>query len=280
MTLVEETIPYGDHPLQVFKSFSIKPPSPNDLIPIFIHGGAWRDPNNTEQDADHLFRSLLNHPTISNLPISVAFSLNYRLSPEFKIYDQTLDVLLALKYITSKYSVENLVFIGHSAGAFLSLYLNIHLNLVSELRKPFKILSMIFSEGIYDIRTLIDEYPSYNFFVEDTFGTDKESWDKYSAISSKYKLTISNNNHEKYKADPDSNLNFDGEISILHSYSDELLSFNQTSILLNHLRKSGIKTNLYIDDFGKHDDVFKSDYLVKIVLSSIESLTERFIKNL
>lgn len=152
------------HTLDLWLPSSISGPEPVIFI-VYIHGGAWSDPLQDKAEGT----SLLNYIATSNFltpKIKVACaSLNYRLSTAdngVEHPDHMNDVLTALDFLRRNYDLQNCVLVGHSAGATLAV------QVFHEFRR--QVLGMILFNGIYDLESLVDEYPDYNGFVSAAFG--------------------------------------------------------------------------------------------------------------
>lgn len=152
------------HTLDLWLPSSISGTEPVIFI-VYIHGGAWSDPLQDKVEG----ASLLNHISSRTYPghkIKIACaSLNYRLStPEndVKHPDHMNDVLTALEFLKRNYDLQNCLLLGHSAGATLAV------QVFHEFRR--QVLGMILFNGIYDLESLVDEYPDYNGFVTAAFG--------------------------------------------------------------------------------------------------------------
>ncbi|GAA5877411.1 hypothetical protein JCM1840_006092 [Sporobolomyces johnsonii] len=199
---------------------------------VWIHGGAWRS-ESKEDFTDTLVPSLVRH---THLPVAV---LEYRLAPADPHPAQILDVLAGLSLLSSpelltlengsaRWSRQSLVLAGHSAGAFMAAEL--------VLRPPpsaspsfavpravrQSISSVICVDGIYDLPELLDEYPSYHYFVDDAFGTDA----KILAAESPARWDL-------YDDDAARKVRF----LVLHSKEDELLSLRQPQVFVRRLKE-------------------------------------------
>ncbi|CCH42328.1 putative kynurenine formamidase [Wickerhamomyces ciferrii] len=202
---------------------------------IFIHGGAWRDPNNTHHDIDQLLKYLPQNISI--------WSIDYRLSPQVKHPVHEQDVILALEkihqLIEEKHgSIEGrkISLMGHSAGVSLAL------RTFDQVPK-LKINKLILLDGIYDLTKLIEEYPDYQGFVNEAF-------DNYQDVSF---LT----------SDQLNNVN----IHVFQSYNDELLSKTQTEWFLDQLHQKGIDYTYTLGNFGKHEDVYQNEKIASYITS-------------
>lgn len=220
---------------------------------VFIHGGAWIDKNNTPNDFAELSQHILNltnaHPSFS------MYAIEYRLSPEAKHPDHIVDVIDNLAQLIAQEHIEELTILGHSVGATLAWQLlsstpcleklNTHIsadkyqNLRNVLRRCYLV------DGIYSLTHLLEEYPSYDYFISQAFLTVQDYDDPRSST-----LIIP------------SNL----EIHVIHSYEDELLSPRQSNYLCQVLQDHKQPYYCNWDHFGKHNDVYSSTKLAQYIL--------------
>lgn len=220
-----EQFHYGDHERQRLTCYDHAPNS--EKIPlIFIHGGAWKDPRNTDNDSGELFGFLPD-----DIPL---FSIDYRLTPEVKYPKHNNDVLSAIRFILGAHPYEKIKLAGHSAGA------TIILSILGELGDVVDEVFLL--DGIFDLSELVDEYPSYREFVS-------EAHDNYQSINAL--------NLQIYKSDI--------KFSIIHSYQDELLSLRQTKWLIKQLEESQRAYTLTVGNFGEHEEVYRNKKVADII---------------
>jgi len=223
-----EQFNYNDHERQRLSCYDHTPNSDKTPL-IFIHGGAWRDPRNSNNDANGL-ATYLPH----DVPL---FSIDYRLSPEVKHPKHNQDVLSAIQFILKAYPYEKIKLAGHSVGA------TIILSILSKLKHIVDEVFLI--DGIYDLKELVTEYPSYETFVADA--------------------------HEDYKVVKPLQLSDYGDyirFNIIYSYKDELLSIKQTKWLINQLESKKFPYTLHVSDLGEHEEVYRHPELAKIINST------------
>lgn len=240
-----QVVSYGKHPLQTLKEFNYNPQHEKALI--FIHGGAWRDPNNTYDDFEELVDML---PRNANY-----FSLNYRLSPNSKHPDHVEDVLNGLKFLETHYNVKCALLFGHSVGATLILQLLTYKALLPEsMISPLgiQLSNLYFLDGIFDIVELLEEYPAYLLFVNEAFDSE----------------TICANVTAVRR--PTVNFDFDfGHICILHSLDDELLSQRQLDLFAHYLKQKGVDFEDRRGNWGKHEEVYRRKEIAELLTESI-----------
>lgn len=98
---------------------------------------------------------------------------------------------------------------------------------------------LVCTDGIYDLVDMLEEYPSYDYFVKEAFGEEREVWRRESPAG--WGLYSSSSGElERERA-----LRF----LILHSKQDELLSLRQSKLFVEHLG-----TLLGTEDLGKRGD--------------------------
>lgn len=243
---------------------------------ILIHGGAWRDPNNTCSDFDQ-FATLFNNAFIKENERIIFYSIDYELSNnKYGKFPEVLEECLkCLNVIHEDSKMNNQVetkdiefcIVGHSVGSTLITQIIEYENIFNLMNIEIdniilpKINKAIFLDGIYNIGLLLNEYPDYEFFVVDEFGS------RDNAI--KYCNCISNgNNHNIRYDDIIQQYNKLDKILVVHSLTDELLSLKQPENFLNWLVKNGINRNKVENiykNFGKHNNVYISEEVAKII---------------
>jgi kynurenine formamidase len=255
--ILQKEYAYGDSPLQKLKTYKFQGDKPGPNWVVFIHGGAWRDKRNSMSDADGFITRFLSQALTSQFS---GASIDYRLSPEVHHPDHLYDVIEGLRFLTLLYEVEQIVLVGHSAGAFISLQA-VTKNSLTESDSSIlsRIKTVVCSEGIYDLPSLVEEYPSYRDFVENAFGPNEDAWKRASPFRNGIMA------------------GFEPSLSVVfvQSSEDELLSFRQSAFATQRWEKliknkDKLKHDTYFYTVtGKHDDVFKSDALVCITALSI-----------
>lgn len=252
-------ISYGDNPLQKINIFNFSPENSHTLV--FIHGGAWRDPNNTYLDFNELVGYL---PEEYNM-----FGVNYRLSPEWKHPCHLVDVMSAVAKIQAIVgSDSDYSYVGHSVGATLLLQLLNYreiMNLASsdddksddyliENIGLLNVHSMFFVDGIYDIGDLIAEYGApYKLFVDCAFQNERHFLEASQMTWSLPKQ-----------------FDYDFNAVVIQSGQDELLSLRQSDIFVEFLKKRGVEVEYLIGDWGEHEEVYRRRELAEMIEKRIE----------
>jgi kynurenine formamidase len=224
---------YGPHPNNHALHFNNPAADhPSNSTLIYIHGGAWRDASRTAEDVVPL-SSLLN----KEIPLA---SVEYRLTPEVKYPEHLNDVNSGIQKLIESQGIQRISLLGHSVGATLILQLLEAWNSAGRDLKSF-VDSVYLVEGIYDLKELVKEYPTYEGFVN-------EAHDDYKALGElEVKLLKGLRVH------------------VVHSYQDELLSLGQTNWLSEKLKDNEIEHNLFIGNLGLHDEVPSSAKLAEFV---------------
>ncbi|KAL3419500.1 hypothetical protein PVAG01_09722 [Phlyctema vagabunda] len=170
---------------------------------IYIHGGAWRDP--TQSDASFIpaltqLTTSSTYTSLVNNDVQAFASIDYRLSAhpnhpqditttpssryrDAKHPDHVLDVQSAIRFLQETYRfAENYILAGHSCGATLALQCVMPTS-IPELPRDFTgPVGIAGLAGIYDLRVLRDtnSHPEYARFIRGAFGDDETLWDTVS----------------------------------------------------------------------------------------------------
>ena len=195
----------------------------------------WTPPSESKSD----FRFDLVPRMLEHIQLPLAI-IEYRLAPTEPHPAQITDVLSALNLLSDpnllpceeeanagpRWNRERLILLGHSAGAFMCL--QILLDAPSHATSPRvptllrnKIEQVFLVDGIYDLPSLLDEYPSYLSFVSDAFGTSSASYE----VESPARWSV-----------PSSVLERRTRFHILHSKGDDLLSLRQPDFIHERLQ--------------------------------------------
>ncbi|SCU91919.1 LAFA_0F06700g1_1 [Lachancea sp. 'fantastica'] len=212
---------------------------------VFIHGGAWIDPSNTPHDFDKLAEDLTTSSGHCQPKFSI-YAIEYRLSPEVKHPTHLLDVLQNLAQLVQEEQIDELNLLGHSVGATLIWQLltcNATFHSALELVRS-KIKRCYLADGIFSLSELLQEYPTYDYFVSQAYSAVEDYEDPTDATLYVPKST---------------------QIHIVHSYSDELLSMRQSNFLCGILQARQQRHCTYWDDLGKHNDVYRSAKLAEYI---------------
>lgn len=251
-------IKYGNESVrQVIKRSNIDNVNSSGNVPkviILIHGGAWRDVNNTCNDFDKFVEKWDNDG--QNL---LVYSIDYKVSSEQggKFPQVVIEVLKALEIINNDIinnlnigkNNYNVTLVGHSVGCTFITQIMEYENFYSlnKLSIIEHINSLVFLEGIYDMKLLHEEYPDYDFFVIEEFENVESAIKECNNIGIDEKVI-------RYTT-MDS-------IIIVHSHNDELLSLKQPQRMVEWLKNkcnvTNDKLNVHYGDFGLHNEVYEN----------------------
>ncbi len=253
---------------------------------VFIHGGAWLDPeidSSSFKKTQDLLLASHQSDTIAGLA-----SINYRLSPNpshprdpsnpsdparnAKHPDHINDVLAAILYLQETYHFEDrYILAGHSCGATLAFQVAMKRYWGSQYESTFALelnvvlpLAVVGVEGLYDLTALVKHHSGeseYRDFVSNAFGSDERVWVAVSPTSGEYE--------ESWP---------DGRVVVLaHSREDELVEWEQVDLMERALKAQGwdgASTERRLDLIelkGKHDQVWEEG---KELARAIEAIME------
>lgn len=246
-----------------------RPTSANDktrLWIVYIHGGAWFDPDQTASTFNDAQDILLKSSIADN--VAGLASINYRLSPapshptnpsnpddparNAKHPDHINDVLAALLHLQETYRFEDrYILVGHSCGAFLALQVAMKRYWGQQYESTQALtlnvvppLALCCIEGLYDLPALVhyQDRPFYRNFVEQAFGSNEEDWKTASPTNSDYNETWQ-----------------DGKLVVIaHSHQDELVEWQQPELVMKSLQRQGFTDSgnrklRFLELQGKHD---------------------------
>lgn len=211
---------------------------------VFIHGGAWIDVNNTPRDFESLCQDIIKLNCHCGL-----YGIEYRLSPAVKHPTHLNDVFENLYRLIIDKDLDQLQLIGHSVGATLAWQVatctldDDKIKLVK-----FKLNAIWLVDGIYSIRELLKEYPSYDYFVQKAFADVPFEEPDQSIIRLPQKI----------------------DIRIVHSYGDELLSPRQSHHLIQILENNSKSFHFHMDSLGSHNQVYSNAKLAQYIVNNVK----------
>ncbi|CUS23436.1 LAQU0S10e00342g1_1 [Lachancea quebecensis] len=224
---------------------------------VFIHGGAWIDKNNTPHDFDELSQCLLD--LADGNPSFSIYAIEYRLSPTVKHPAHICDVIENLVKLVEQEGIEELNLMGHSVGATLIWQVLSGIPSLANvksfatpdkqklIRKLLKRCYLV--DGIYSLSELLEEYPSYDYFVSQAFKQIEDYDDpKHSQVT----------------------IPLNADIYVIYSYRDELLSPRQSNYLCSALQKLNKPFQSYWDDFGEHNEVYSNARVAQYILHTMQ----------
>ncbi|RDL42267.1 uncharacterized protein BP5553_02246 [Venustampulla echinocandica] len=242
---------------------------------IFIHGGAWRDPEVDSMSFEPAVTALSNLPIRSSIAGFV--SINYRLSPypSHSKYPSPPDdpsrnvqhpchledVGHALLYLDGKYGIEDrYMLVGHSAGATMAFGLYLSLLPDRPLPRPACVLGIA---GIYDFDAFVEAHksiPVYQQFMESAF-PERSAWHQVSPSTG---LTGYDPLWERAKI-----------IVISNSDEDQLVEKEQDSYMLKRV-KSRLDGHQQIHSLaasGGHNEIWQSGHILAgLIVQSMQWL--------
>ena len=285
-------IHYGNESnLNTLQTCIPRPTSANDqkrIWVVYIHGGAWFDPDQTATTFDKAQDILLNSSAEEH--IAGFASINYRLSPapwhstspsnpgdparNARHPDHINDVLAGILHLQETYRFEGrYLLVGHSCGACLALqvlmkrYWGVQYESTPALQlnvvPPLAVLGL---EGLYDLPALVQYHSDgtfYRNFVEAAFGPKEADWKAASPTSS--------NLNESWE---------DGKLVVIaHSHEDELVEWEQPELMMKSLsaqgfKESGSRRAKLLELKGKHDQVWEEGHEVA---RAIEFAVKEFV---
>ncbi|MDE2441343.1 MAG: alpha/beta fold hydrolase [Betaproteobacteria bacterium] len=172
MTPTWSDVPYGPAPEQRFDLYS--PTQGNDApLILMVHGGAWRL-------GDKEMGRVVDNKVARWVPRGIAFaSLNYRMQPKAPPLEQARDVaraLAAIQHDAKKLGIDrdNIILMGHSAGAHLIALLAARPDLLDEAgARPWR-GTVLLDSGALDVPAIMNgrHLPLY----DRAFGNNPADW--------------------------------------------------------------------------------------------------------
>ncbi|KAF5025892.1 hypothetical protein F66182_2011 [Fusarium sp. NRRL 66182] len=236
----------------------------------FIHGGAWRDPRNDENDFTETIKRVVISGAVATLEIAGFISIDYRLSPhpdfprdsgEARHPDHVQDIWSALNFLQDKYELSNnYILVGHSAGATLAFQLLMGDDVLASHPEGPLPTAIIAVSSIVDLVGLNDRHDGqYAGFIQAAFGEDKSAWEQASParFSSSFK--------DRWAS---------GKLVILAwSSEDTLIDEPEIDSMASLLSKQGLKVEVNKDLRGEHDFVWQDgSQVARLVITAIHHL--------
>ncbi|KAF8865475.1 alpha/beta-hydrolase [Acephala macrosclerotiorum] len=244
---------------------------------VYIHGGAWRDP---EVDSKSLVPAINVLRNSSSRDSFAGFAaINYRLSsyPQHprdpstpndlsrNVHHPThvLDVAHALLYLQEQYQIDGCyMLVGHSAGATMAFQLHQSLLPGKALPRPSSVLGIA---GIYNFESFVESHSGISAYKEimDNAFPEREIWDEASPHSS------DRNKETLWEHAP--------IVVISRSVDDELVEKAQASLMLERARSIPRATEKvhFLEESGAHDQIWSSgDILASLVVKTLGLFTD------
>ncbi|KAM5342622.1 hypothetical protein ACJ41O_013588 [Fusarium nematophilum] len=272
---------YGQHDRQKLGvwRFSDRPDQESGYWVVFIHGGGWRDPRNTDDDFWASIKHVVISGAVATEDIRGFISIDYRLSPhpnfpqdssaieqsEFrdaKHPDHVQDIWSALDFVQSKYGLNDYILVGHSAGATLAFQLLMGDDVLAGASRPQAPLptTIIGISGIYDLVGVNSRHDGqYAEFIGGAFGESEAGWTKASPahFDSSFKERWTN-----------------GKLTILAwSPEDNLIDEPEIDNMKALLTRQGLDPVVLKDLRGEHDFVWENGTQVaRLVITALHQL--------
>ncbi|TLD13506.1 uncharacterized protein PgNI_03287 [Pyricularia grisea] len=253
---------------------------------VFIHGGAWRDPNVDLHSLEPTISRLLadEHRDFTASHIAGFASINYRLSPhanfpqdpaatpanELRAAQHPEHIQDAVAAMTLLHTLRPLnqsggyVLAGHSCGATMSYQLLLGAQASvpqpSALRFPLP-TAIVGFQGIYDLNGLDRRKDgSYTGFMAAAFGDDRAAWDAVSPAL--------------FRGYADAWSGVTKRLGVVaHSPEDALVDMDEAVAMDRALRESGVPVLFFRDLAGDHDVVREEGvHTARVLIKTIEAL--------
>ncbi|KAI7550356.1 hypothetical protein KC316_g14306 [Hortaea werneckii] len=224
----------------------------HQLWMIYIHGGAWRDPEIDSTSFTQAQNLLLQSREIDQ--IAGFASINYRLSPypshpqspsdpsdparNAHHPDHLNDILDALRHLQDAFSFgTRYLLVGHSCGATLAFQVAMMQHQQQSKSSPLTApvpppLALLAVEGLYDLPALVayhSDSPIYQHLITNAFGPDPEDWARASPTTLSTSTQVPHQQHTDWPK----------LIVLAHSRQDELVEWQQVDLMHAALKKSG-----------------------------------------
>jgi len=260
---------------------------------IYLHGGAWQDPEIDASSFRQAQDALLEFPEAEQ--IAGLASINYRLSPypshprdpstrsdparNARHPDHVDDVLTAIRHLQQTFAFGNrYILVGHSCGATLAFQVALDRQSTSKpssepvagpSRHVIPPIAILGVEGLYDLPALVKYHHNesvYWSFVTNAFGSVESVWKAVSPTRGDYDATWS-----------------DGRLVVIaHSREDELVEWDQADLMHQALVSQGWdearrdRELKVIELRGKHDEVWQTGVeLARAIVFTLQRVTEQ-----
>ncbi|RMY39292.1 hypothetical protein D0865_12861 [Hortaea werneckii] len=289
-----QNVKYSNHSaLNTLDYYIPRRPSTADhqLWIIYIHGGAWRDPEIDSTSFTKAQNLLLQSRETDQ--IAGFASINYRLSPypshpqspsdpsdparNAHHPDHLNDILDALRHLQDTFSFgTRYLLVGHSCGATLAFQLAMMQHQHQQQSNPSPLtppdavvpppLALLTVEGLYDLPALVayhSDSPIYSHLITNAFGPNPEDWARASPT------TLSPSPVQVPPAHQQQAETWPTLIVLAHSRQDELVEWQQVDLMHAALKSRGFdevgrgvggdggRRLKLIELDGAHDDVWR-----------------------
>lgn len=216
----------------------------------FVHGGAWI--SGDRKEFHFIGKSLAECGYITAI-------LGYRLAPEEVFPSQLEDVSDALNFLHLQihkfigYHPDNLILMGHSAGAQLVSLIPLNPKVSTILPSTLQwIRGVVTVEGIFDILALSKSHPEFvDWFLDKAF-PDRLKWEDASPTQT--------------TCDPEALCRLGIGFTLVYSEDDEYKMRNQTTGFASRLSSfDGVQVAVEYGLGGGHDAILKQDNLIEFI---------------
>ncbi|MEO0342300.1 MAG: alpha/beta hydrolase [Pseudomonadota bacterium] len=166
-------IRYGDHPRQVYDLYL--PKTATDRLYVIIHGGGWFQGDKSGAD---IWKDKFAHWGAKGIALA---ALNYRLVPEVNPFQQAEDIRQAIQHFEDLNQFQDIVLLGHSAGAHLALLAQTHSGFQSRFGPPEWSATIALDTSAIDVVGIMSGTPYRTW--RHAFGQVAEAWSNYAPLT-------------------------------------------------------------------------------------------------
>lgn len=268
---------------------------------VYVHGGAWRTGDKSEfvDMATNLAKATGNVVAVVNYTLSIAATKDGPVLRRVQHPKHVQDVAQALGYLYvnaksyGSYAPDRIYLVGHSAGGqitgLLVLRPDLYLNSVDrelslkEGTLHSAIRGVVGVEGIYDLRSLLEKWPSYRDFVIQGFGPIE---DPETPIQDSGPQESDTQNSDLKEDGPDVLIRGSPQgqdvprgstfvlphYAIIHSKQDELVDPDQASNYSSYLEAiAKDKVVLEFGEWGTHDGMLQTAQFTETITKFIRT---------
>jgi arylformamidase len=173
---VTRDVAYGQNPKQHLDIYAPANPKHSPII-VMVHGGAWKIGDKT---MGKVFLNKVNRWGNQNF---IFISINYPMLPEYMAYEQAESVATAIAYVQKNATQwggnpDNLILMGHSAGAHIVSLLSSNPQLVTNAGGSPWLGTVSLDSAAMDVPKIMSS--RHLSFYDEAFGTDPSIWQKAS----------------------------------------------------------------------------------------------------
>ncbi len=145
---------------------------------LMVHGGAWEI---GDKRHSAVIKNKVKYFGSKGYTI---ISINYDLSPDVSVEQQLVEVAKALRFTQENaskwgFNPNNLVLMGHSAGAHLVSLLSTNQSVLNQYQLHPILGTVSLDSAAYDLYSVMSQHRHYGFY-DKVFGTDPNYWKKMS----------------------------------------------------------------------------------------------------